>query len=113
MDNKAFIKYLEERIAYEQEHEYDVPSKFCNTDAERIAWKEGYIKALKNILFTFDIQEVEMFTHFEYTSGANPYISFSEDKAQQIIRKWKRRKIQVEKIGNNHYLIHDKQEGEK
>lgn len=28
-----------------------------------------------------------MWYHFEFTSGANPYIAFTEEKAKKMIRK--------------------------
>ena len=49
-------------------------------------------------------------THFEYMSGANPYISTTEANKRKIFRKYKKLGIEVEKIRDGFYLIHDKME---
>lgn len=46
----------------------------------------------------------EGFYHFEYTSGANPYVAFSKKERDRILRKYKGK---VEDLGDNHYLIND------
>lgn len=50
-----------------------------------------------------------MWVHFSYTSGGNPYIAFNEDVVKKIIRKYKRKRIDVELIKPGFYLVHDKE----
>ena len=56
-------------------------------------------------------------THFDYTSGANPYIAITDDKRDEVIRKWEERGVWIESIPNLNggdglwYLVHDKEEG--
>lgn len=50
-----------------------------------------------------------MWTHFEYTDGSNPYIAMTDKEAKRIFRKYKRIGIEVERIGESRYLIHNKQ----
>ena len=48
-----------------------------------------------------------MWYHFEFTSGANPYIAFTEEKAKEMIRKMKRKKYLVEEIVSGFYRVYD------
>ena len=46
-------------------------------------------------------------THFDYGSGANPYIAFDENEAQRVIRVHHRRGNYVRKIKDGFYYIDD------
>lgn len=48
-------------------------------------------------------------THFEYTSGSNPYIVFTPENAERIIKRWRSRNVEVKAVGENAYLIDDKE----
>ena len=39
-----------------------------------------------------------MWYHFEYTTGANPYIAKTEAERDRIIRKYKRKKVAVRPV---------------
>lgn len=50
-------------------------------------------------------------THFEYTSGANPYIAKTEAERERIFMKYARLGIEIEKLPNGEfYIIHDRKE---
>ena len=47
-------------------------------------------------------------THFEFTSGANPYIAFvKEEEAEELIRKYKQKGYLIEELSEGFYRIHD------
>lgn len=52
-----------------------------------------------------------MWSHFQYTSGSNPYIATTETRAKEIITKYLRKGVNVELIATqnntNYYLIDD------
>lgn len=48
-----------------------------------------------------------MWYHFNFTSGANPYICVNYKDACRNIRFWKRKGYKVEKIQEGYYLVHD------
>lgn len=54
----------------------------------------------------------EHWSHFEYTSGANPYIAKTQAERDRIIRKYKRKGIEVVKEkcsnGTEFYFVHDR-----
>ena len=52
--------------------------------------------------------KTERYALFEYESGANPYVAFDKRRVTSIKRKYKRHGILVERVSDNHYLIHDK-----
>ena len=45
--------------------------------------------------------------HFEYTSGANPYIVNTEKSANTIIGRWQRMGVAVTQIKDKFYLVDD------
>lgn len=47
------------------------------------------------------------YTHFEYESGANPYIAFNDKEAERVIRVHQRRGNPVTKLKENFYRIDD------
>ena len=53
-------------------------------------------------------------SHFEYTSGANPFIATTDEKRREVIREWEERGALVESVPNpiggamRWYVIHDK-----
>lgn len=47
-------------------------------------------------------------THFEFTSGANPYIAFVKEEAEELIRKYKQKGYLIEELSEWFYRIHDK-----
>lgn len=50
-----------------------------------------------------------MWYHFEYASGANPYIAKSAEEAQKVIRYNNQEGNVVEKLSQDgFYLVHDK-----
>lgn len=49
-----------------------------------------------------------MFYHFEYTSGANPYIAKTEKERDRIIRKYGA----VKEISKGFYLIDDRRQND-
>ena len=58
---------------------------------------------------------MDRWTHFEYTSGANPYIAMTYEERDKVLRKWKRRGVLFEEVNlspdidTKHYLVHDKE----
>ena len=59
---------------------------------------------------------MEHWSHFEYTSGANPYIAKTQAERDRIIRKYKRKGIAVDKVvcssrdlDTEFYIVHDKE----
>lgn len=51
---------------------------------------------------------MKTWTHFEFTSGANPYIAFIEEEAKELIRKYKQKGYLIEELSEGFYRIHDK-----
>ena len=51
----------------------------------------------------------KMWVLFHYTSGANPYIAFSEKEAERVIKRWERNGAKVEKVKDDFYVIDDKE----
>lgn len=49
-----------------------------------------------------------MYIHFEYMSGANSYIAFTEKETNRILRKYKRLKCKVTLIKPGFYMIDDR-----
>ena len=49
-----------------------------------------------------------MWYHFEFTSGANPYIAFTEENAKKVIRRMKRKGYAVELIVDGFYRVYDR-----
>lgn len=47
--------------------------------------------------------------HFEYTSGANPYIVFDSRTAYKVIKRWNSVGVNVTKITDNMYRVDDKE----
>ena len=52
---------------------------------------------------------VKKLYHFTYTSGANPYVAFSRNRKDSILRKYRKLGIKVENAGKQIYIIHDKE----
>lgn len=50
-----------------------------------------------------------MYIHFEFTSGTNPYIAFTWEKAKELKRYWTRQGAYIEKIARCMYVIHDRE----
>ncbi len=48
--------------------------------------------------------------HFEYTSGCNPYIAFTEKEKKRILRKYRKQGIKVTMIDTDFYVIDDKED---
>ena len=53
-----------------------------------------------------------MWYHFEFISGANPYIAFTKENAEENIRLWKSKGYQVVKIKEGYYKVYDNEEKE-
>lgn len=50
-----------------------------------------------------------MFVLFRYMSGANPYIAFNKKSANRIIKRWRKVNVEVRGIGENCYLVDDRE----
>lgn len=48
-------------------------------------------------------------THFTYSSGANPYIAFTKAEAKKTIRCWRRRGAEVRQLCPGFWRIYDKE----
>ena len=48
-----------------------------------------------------------MWYHFQFISGANPYISKSEKDAKKNVRLWKKKGYTVTKLENGFYIVDD------
>lgn len=49
-----------------------------------------------------------MWYHFEFTSGANPFIAFEEKTAKKNVKFWRKKGWSVEKIIDGFYRVYDK-----
>ena len=58
----------------------------------------------------------EHWSHFEYTSGANPYIAKTNAERDRVMRRWEKRGVLVEEIpySSNEsvqfFMVHDREE---
>ena len=48
-----------------------------------------------------------MYIHFQFTSGANPYITFTSCAKRNFMGRCKRRGYEVEKIRDGFYMVND------
>lgn len=46
-------------------------------------------------------------THFEFASGGNPYITFTEDAKKKLLRRLRRRGWQYTEIKHGFYKVYD------
>lgn len=51
-------------------------------------------------------------TLFTYSSGANPYIAFTQAEARRVIRRWRKRGAVVRQLRPRFWCIDDKEEWE-
>lgn len=51
---------------------------------------------------------MESWTHFEFESGANPYIAFTKKNAEKNMRLWRKKGWDIEEIKPNFYVVHDR-----
>lgn len=50
---------------------------------------------------------MELLYHFEYTSGANPYVVNTKKRVNRIIERWQRVGVKVTEIEEQFYLVDD------
>ena len=50
-----------------------------------------------------------MWHHFEFTSGANPYIAFTDANAKENIKLWNSKGWRVEAVREGFYKVHDEE----
>ena len=50
-----------------------------------------------------------MWYHFQFESGANPYIAKTENEARKVIRRWQRKGWKVHQIVGRYYVVDDGQ----
>lgn len=48
-----------------------------------------------------------MWYHFQFESGANPYIAKTENEARKVIRKFQRKGCKVHQIIERFYIVSD------
>lgn len=48
-----------------------------------------------------------MLYHFDFTSGANPFVAMGEKNAKKNIRYWNKKGWIVEDLGDRFYLVYD------
>ena len=48
-------------------------------------------------------------THFEFTSGANPYISMTEENRKKVMRIWLREGYEIRENKPGFYTVYDKE----
>jgi len=60
---------------------------------------------------------MERWSHFDYTSGSNPYIAKTEAERERVMRKYERLGIEVEEVpyssrdfDTRFYIVHDRKE---
>ena len=94
-----------DRIGYEAA--YEELCRYLNTDQRR----ECYREFARN--FDFEEPEDDVWSHFDYTSGANPYIAKTERERERVLAKYDGLGIKVEERPSatggtvRFYVVHD------
>ena len=52
---------------------------------------------------------MKQWAHFTYSSGANPYIAFTQTESRRVIRRWRQRGAEVKRIRPGFWIINDKE----
>lgn len=52
-----------------------------------------------------------MWHHFEFTSGANPYIAFTDENAEANKKLWQSKGWRIEAVKEGFYKVHDEESG--